>query len=184
MKATKKEILQQEAPVMEAIPVEPKTWMVNCPKCGASLNVKEGGYAYMCPVCKTLLRMKTGARLIKNLGENEKNVHVLFTEKAIKLLQWSETEKQFSRKAKKAEMVLWTERAVSVLALGLMESDKKLSKSQAVRKAKKIVKQAKKRPDFTPGMLEKLLVENAVGYSGEDSIVIDFNENGFNVKKA
>ena len=184
MKAKKKEVVQQETPVMDAIPVEPKTWMVNCPKCGASLNVKEGGYAYMCPVCNTLLRMKTGARLVKNLGENEKNVHVLFTEKAIKLLQWSEAEKQFSRKAKKAEMVLWTERAVSVLALGFMEGDKKLGKRQAVRKARKIVKQAKKRPDFNPGILEELLVKNATGYTVEDSIVVDFNENGYDVKKA
>lgn len=183
MKA-KKQAVAQEQPVLDAIPVEPKTWMVNCPKCGASLNLKEGGYAYMCPVCNTLLRIKTGARLVKQVEENKKNVHVLFTERAIKLLQWSESEKQFSKKAKKAEMVLWTERAISVLALGFMENNKNMSKRAAVAKAKKIVKQAKKRPDFNPGILEELLAKHATGYAVEESILVDFNENGFDVRKA
>ena len=70
MKAKKKEVLQQEAPVMEAIPVEPKTWMVNCPKCGASLNVKEGGYAYMCPVCNNLFRVRKCEKLVKDVTRN------------------------------------------------------------------------------------------------------------------
>lgn len=75
------------APAVEAVPVrEPKTWIVNCPKCGASLSMKEGGCAYMCPVCKTLLRVKTGARLVKNLDEGNKKLHVTLTENAVKYL--------------------------------------------------------------------------------------------------
>lgn len=183
MKA-KQQLTQTQTPALDAIAVEKKTWVVNCPKCGASLNVKEGGCAYMCPVCNTLLRMKTGARLVKNLGEKEKNVHVLFTEKAINLLKWSESQKQLSRRAKRAEMILWTERAVSVLTLGFMNGEPPMSKSQATRKAKKLVKQAKKRPDFSPGILEELLVKHTTGYSVEDSIIVDFNENGFDVRKA
>lgn len=89
MKAKKnKKLAQQEvAPVVEAVPVrEPKTWVTNCPKCGAALSMKEGGYAYMCPVCKTLLRMKTSARLVKNLGEGTKNLQITLTENAVNYL--------------------------------------------------------------------------------------------------
>ena len=60
-----------------------KTWTVNCMKCGAALNLKEGGQAYICPVCGTLLRIKTGARLVKNLGVEEKKYHVTLTESAV-----------------------------------------------------------------------------------------------------
>ena len=90
----KKKVAQQPvveevapAPAVEAVPVkEPKTWIVNCPKCGASLSMKEGGCAYMCPVCKTLLRVKTSARLVKNLDEGNKKLHVTLTENAVKYL--------------------------------------------------------------------------------------------------
>ena len=89
-KKQKKCAAQQPAPqmpVQEAVPVqEPKTWVVNCPKCGAALNLKEGGYAYMCPVCSNLLRIKTGARLVKNLDLGNNNLHVTLTENAVKYL--------------------------------------------------------------------------------------------------
>lgn len=91
MKAKKQKKCVQEQvpqmPVQEALPVqEPKTWVVNCPKCGAALSLKEGGYAYMCPVCSSLLRMKTGARLVKNLDEGKNNLYVTLTENAVKYL--------------------------------------------------------------------------------------------------
>ena len=86
------------APVVEAVPVrEPKTWIVNCPKCGAALSMKEGGCAYLCPVCKSLLRVKTGARLVKNLDEGNKKLHVTLTENAVKYL----TEKDKGENAEK-----------------------------------------------------------------------------------
>lgn len=89
-KKQKKCVVEQAAvqpPVQEAVPVkEPKVWVVNCPKCGAALNLKEGGFAYMCPVCNNLLRIKTGARLVKNLDCGNNNLHVTLTENAVKYL--------------------------------------------------------------------------------------------------
>ena len=88
-KVAQKPVMEEvaPAPAVEAVPVrEPKTWIVNCPKCGASLSMKEGGCAYMCPVCKTLLRVKTSARLVKNLDEGNKKLHVTLTENAVKYL--------------------------------------------------------------------------------------------------
>jgi len=77
----------QEAPApMEVNAMEEKPskkWIVNCMKCGAALNLKEGGQAYICPVCGTLLRIKTGTRLVKDLGVQEKQYHVTLTESAI-----------------------------------------------------------------------------------------------------
>lgn len=88
-KKTKKCVNEQavETPVVEAVPVkEPRNWVVNCPKCGAALNLKEGGYAYMCPVCSTLLTVKTGARLVKDVSQGDKNLRVTFTENAVNYL--------------------------------------------------------------------------------------------------
>lgn len=70
--------------VVEQPEVKPlKTWVVNCSKCGAALNLKEGGQAYICPVCRTLLRVKTGVKLVKDLGAEDKKYHVTFTSAAI-----------------------------------------------------------------------------------------------------
>jgi predicted RNA-binding Zn-ribbon protein involved in translation (DUF1610 family) len=88
-KTHKKEKVEEVAPV-ETAPVaaeEPaevvakplKTWVVNCSKCGAALNLKEGGQAYICPVCRTLLRVKTGVKLVKDLGAEDKKYHVTLT---------------------------------------------------------------------------------------------------------
>jgi uncharacterized Zn finger protein (UPF0148 family) len=77
---------------------EPKEWVVNCPKCGASLNLKDGGTAYLCPVCSTLLRVKTGARLVKNLNVADKTLRVNITEQAVNYLL--ETEAKRAKKSK------------------------------------------------------------------------------------
>lgn len=141
MKAKKNKKLAKEpvAPVMEAIAVkeEPKTWVINCPKCGAALSVKEGGYAYMCPVCSTLLRMKTSARLVKDLGGDKKNLHVVLTENAVNYL---------------------------------------VGKNMAYSA----------NPKNPPlNNLEFMIAKNlAGGYTREDSIVVDIDANGLNVKKS
>lgn len=77
---------------------EPKEWVVNCPKCGASLNLKDGGTAYLCPVCSTLLRVKTGARLVKNLNVADKTLRVNITEQAVNYLLETETKRAKKRK--------------------------------------------------------------------------------------
>ncbi len=181
MKA-KKEAVVQETPVVESVPVEPKTWTVNCPKCGAALNMKEGGLAHMCPVCKTLLRVKTGSRLVKNLGEPEKNVHILLGENSLKLLQYTENDMQLSRKAKKAQKLLWAERVTSAYACVLMEKNKKTSKKQAMKQAQSAVKAWMKAPGFKPVSLEELLAANVA--TADEPIAIEFTEKGFCVKKA
>ena len=77
---------------------EPKEWVVNCPKCGASLNLKDGGTAYLCPVCSTLLRVKTGARLVKNLNVADKTLRVNITEQAVNYLLETEAKRAKKRK--------------------------------------------------------------------------------------
>ena len=77
---------------------EPKEWVVNCPKCGAALNLKEGGTAYLCPVCSTLLRVKTGARLVKNLNVSDKTLHINVTEQAVNYLLEKEAKRARMRK--------------------------------------------------------------------------------------
>ena len=76
---------------------EPKEWVVNCPKCGASLNLKDGGTAYLCPVCSTLLRVKTGARLVKNLNVADKTLRVNITEQAVNYLLETEAKRAKKR---------------------------------------------------------------------------------------
>ena len=86
-------------PEMEiVVEQEPKEWVVNCPKCGASLNLKDGGTAYLCPVCSTLLRVKTGARLVKNLNVADKTLRVNITEQAVNYLLEQEAKRAKKRK--------------------------------------------------------------------------------------
>lgn len=66
MKKNKKVEQEQTAPVY-ATPVEAKKFVVSCPRCGANLSVKDGGVAYMCPVCNNLFRMRTGAKMVKDV---------------------------------------------------------------------------------------------------------------------
>ena len=48
--------------------VEEKKVIVSCPKCSASLNVRLGNYAYVCPVCNQLFRTRVGERLVKDIS--------------------------------------------------------------------------------------------------------------------
>ena len=82
----KKQKQVQAQPIVEAIPVEEKTkkeFVINCKKCGAALTVKEGGYAFMCPVCKTLFRIRTATRFVKEVAPKEKQVHLTMSERAV-----------------------------------------------------------------------------------------------------
>lgn len=66
-KCKKTEVQEQPAPVVDAQPVEMRQYVVSCPRCSANLKVNDGGVAYMCPVCSTLFRMRTGAKLVKDV---------------------------------------------------------------------------------------------------------------------
>ena len=79
--------VQEEVVVAEVAPQpEPRNWVVNCPKCGAALNLKEGGMVYLCPVCNSVLRVKSGVRLVKDVSKQEKNLFVSISEKAMNVL--------------------------------------------------------------------------------------------------
>lgn len=50
-------------------PVEVKTYMVNCPNCGATLRMHDNRNAYKCSVCDKLLQLKKDtqtAELVEN----------------------------------------------------------------------------------------------------------------------
>ena len=51
-------------------PVEPKKWVVNCHRCGASLYVTFGDMVYMCPVCNNLFRVRKCEKLVKDVTRN------------------------------------------------------------------------------------------------------------------
>ncbi|MBP3433678.1 MAG: hypothetical protein J6K50_00255 [Clostridia bacterium] len=98
MKAKKNNAPAQE-PVV-AMPVNTQQeWVINCNRCGAALNVKNDGNAYICPVCNTLFRIHTGTRIVKDLSQKEKQVHLTLTEKAVNLIV--ENEEKAQRKAAK-----------------------------------------------------------------------------------
>ena len=61
------------------VPREPRSWNVNCNKCGATLRLKEDGRVYLCPVCNSKMRIKTGARLVKNLELVNKQLNLTVT---------------------------------------------------------------------------------------------------------
>jgi predicted RNA-binding Zn-ribbon protein involved in translation (DUF1610 family) len=56
-------------PPVEA-PAEPKKWVVNCHRCGASLYVTFGEVVYMCPVCNNLFRVRKCEKLVKDVTRN------------------------------------------------------------------------------------------------------------------
>ena len=65
----KKARKEEPVPVVEEpAPVKvDRYWTVHCPKCGAALSLREGPLAHMCPVCNTILQLKTSARIIKDV---------------------------------------------------------------------------------------------------------------------
>lgn len=85
-KKNRKRAKEEVVEVAVAPQREPKNWVVNCPKCGASLNLKEGGTAYLCPVCNSVLRVKSGVRLVKDVTKEDKTLFVGVSEKAMKFL--------------------------------------------------------------------------------------------------
>lgn len=81
----KEQVNAQAVPVMDAVPVNvvrPTEFVVNCHKCGAALTMKSGKSAYICPVCNTLLRMRTGTRIVKEVPVKEKQIHLTLSESA------------------------------------------------------------------------------------------------------
>ena len=79
----------QVVPEVEAVPVEmdqSKTFVINCTKCGAALSAKSGRTAYICPVCGTVLLMRTGVRVVKDIPVHEKQIHLTLTESAAKFI--------------------------------------------------------------------------------------------------
>lgn len=44
-----------------------KTYIVNCPQCSASLKVENGNFAFVCPVCNHLFRLRIGKKLVKDV---------------------------------------------------------------------------------------------------------------------
>ena len=55
----------QPAPVEET--AAPVKMLVNCPKCGAGLYADSEDVVYMCPVCNSLMRVRIGERIVKNI---------------------------------------------------------------------------------------------------------------------
>ena len=60
-----------EAAVVAPVVAEPqvKTYVVNCHRCGAALNVQIGGMVYMCPVCNNLFRVRLNEKLVKDVSQ-------------------------------------------------------------------------------------------------------------------
>lgn len=87
----KKQAMQE---TMAAEPALQQEWVINCGKCGAALKVKNGGSAYICPVCNSLLRVQTGTRIVKEITPKEKQVHLTLSEKAVNSISTSKTAKK------------------------------------------------------------------------------------------
>ena len=47
---------------------EVKNYVVNCPQCSASLSVTAGNYAFICPVCNKMFRIRVGEKMVKDLS--------------------------------------------------------------------------------------------------------------------
>ena len=47
---------------------EVKNYVVSCPQCSASLSVTAGNYAFVCPVCNNMFRIRIGEKMVKDLS--------------------------------------------------------------------------------------------------------------------
>lgn len=114
MKDRKEQIPMMEQP-MDAIPVEtieaPKSFVVNCHKCGAALNLKSGKTAYICPVCNTLLRMRVGTRIVKEIPVKEKYIHLTLTQSAAKHILYADRDYRVNEAKEKASPLYSEEKA-------------------------------------------------------------------------
>lgn len=113
MKAKKEQKNVQMMPTMEAVPVnvvpQAKDFVINCSKCGAALSAKNGKTAYICPVCGSLFRMRTGTRIVKEIPVKEKQIHLTLTEKAAKFIVEKDVEAK-AKAAKKKKTGFWARR--------------------------------------------------------------------------
>ena len=108
----KEQMNVQATPVMNAVPVEvvrPTEFVVNCHKCGAALTMKSGKAAYICPVCNTLLRMRTGTRIVKEVPVKEKQIHLTLSESAANYIVAKDYEARV-KAAKKKKTGFWARR--------------------------------------------------------------------------
>lgn len=82
---------------------EVKTYVVNCMGCGASLRVKEGAYAFMCPVCNKLFSIRKSEKLVKDITEEEKDMFLNVQNEEPE--EWDESELVFEEKGD--DEVVW-----------------------------------------------------------------------------
>lgn len=121
MKKQKNQVsTQEQAPVVVGATTQ-TDWVINCNKCGAALNIKSNGNAYICPVCGTLFRVQTGKRMVKEVAKERKiQINLTFTECAVNYVKANEatqtktpTKKLSNRKVKKAMKKI--QKAMSVI---------------------------------------------------------------------
>ncbi len=121
MKKQKNQVsTQEQAPVAVSAPTQ-SDWVINCSKCGAALNIKSNGNAYICPVCGTLFRVQTGKRMVKEVAKERKvQLNLTLTERAFNYIKANEvttgkapSKKLSTRKVKKAMKKL--QKAMSVI---------------------------------------------------------------------
>lgn len=112
MKAKKDRRNVQMMTVMEAVPVNvvrQKDFIINCSKCGAALSAKNDKAAYICPVCGSLFRVRTGTRIVKEIPVKEKQIHLTLTEKAANFIVEKDAESK-AKAAKKKKTGFWARR--------------------------------------------------------------------------
>ena len=121
MKKEKNQVsTQEQAPVAVSATTQ-SDWVINCNKCGASLNIKSNGNAYICPVCGTLFRVQTGKRMVKEVAKERKvQLNLTLTARAFDYIKANEvamgkaqSKKLSARKVKKAMKKL--QKAMSVI---------------------------------------------------------------------
>lgn len=110
MKKDKKN--EQVAPAVDAVPVnviKRESFVINCSKCGAAVTAKNNSTAYICPVCGTLFRIRTGTRIVKEVPVKEKQIHLTLTEKAAKFIVEQDIAAK-EKEAKKKKTGFWARR--------------------------------------------------------------------------
>ena len=168
---------------------EPKNWVVNCPKCGAALDLKSGGTAYLCPVCGTLLSVKVKARLVKQLKLPEKTLHINVSEQAIQYLVKREIIEQkrkqkrclFKRRNRAPIFNLENMLARKIIADGYKLDADELAKKEYFTQRNKCCLSKSKMPTFEDVLARQIMEQ---GYSAEDIILVDVDEKGLKIKKS
>ena len=60
----------------ELKPFAPKIYIVNCPKCGAALKVKDGAAVYACGACNYLFQIRKIAQDVTEAKEKEESLEM------------------------------------------------------------------------------------------------------------